>query len=130
LELNTKLQSRLEVVLETVENHFKDQEYLNVAKALQRTVVVHQLNSTNAQLSETVECARDVTHSLSFLLIQLERVVDATQTPSPVMLTSPPVNYDILSPRILPYKRLRTRIPNDLPSVELDVYKDSHSKIC
>jgi hypothetical protein len=32
---------------------------------------------------------------LSSLLIQLEGVVDAIQTPSPVMLTSPPVNYDI-----------------------------------
>jgi hypothetical protein len=39
------------------------------------------------------------------------------------MLTSPPVKYDILSPQILPYKRLRPRIPNDLPSVKLDVQR-------
>jgi hypothetical protein len=84
LEFNTKLQSRLEVILETVEKHFKDQEHLNADKALPRTVAVHQLNLTNAQVAETWGCASEVTHSFTSLLIQLERVVDAIQTPSPV----------------------------------------------
>jgi hypothetical protein len=41
----------------------------------------------------------------------------------------PPVNYDILSPQILPFKRLRTHIPNDLPSVLLDVQKLTHENL-
>ncbi len=117
--------------METVEKQFKDQEHLNAAKALRRTEAVHQLNSTNAQLTKTWEYAREVTHNLSSLLIQLEGVVDAIQTPSPVMLTyttSPPINYDILSPQILPYKRLKTQIPKDLP-VLLNVQKLTYDNL-
>jgi hypothetical protein len=66
---------------------------------------------------------------LSSLLNQLEGVVDAVQTPSHVILTSPPVNIDILSPQILPFKRLRTHIPKDLPSVLLDVQKLTHGNL-
>jgi hypothetical protein len=82
--------------LETVEKHFRDQENLNAVKAVPRTVAVHQLNLTNAQLTETWGYAREITHSLSSLIIQLERVVYTPQTPSPVIVTSPPVNYDVL----------------------------------
>jgi hypothetical protein len=122
MEFNIKLQSHLKVVLETVEKHFRDQEHLNAAKAVPRTVAVHQLNLTNAQLTGTWGCAREITHSLSPLLIQLERVMDTLQTPSPI-LVSPPLNYDISSHYVLPFKRLKTRFPNDLPSVTLDVQR-------
>jgi hypothetical protein len=47
MEFNIKLQSRLEVVLETVEKHFKDQEHPNAAMAVPRTIAVHQLNLIN-----------------------------------------------------------------------------------
>jgi hypothetical protein len=85
MEFNIKLQARLEVFLGTVEKHFKDQEHLNAAMAVPRTVAVHQLNLANAHFTETSGCAREVTHTLSPLLIQLEQVVDTLQTPSPVM---------------------------------------------
>jgi capsule polysaccharide export protein KpsC/LpsZ len=57
LEFNTTLQSRLEVVLKTIEKHFKDSEHLNAAKAVHWTIAVHQLNLTNTHLTETWECA-------------------------------------------------------------------------
>jgi hypothetical protein len=119
-EFHTKLQSRLEVVLETVEKHFSDKAHLNAAEAVPRTVAVHQLNLTITQLTKTCEYAIETTHSLSSLLIQLERVVDTLHTPSPVIVTSSPVNYDISLPQVLPFKRLKTRFPNNLPSVTLD----------
>jgi hypothetical protein len=95
LEFNTTLQSRLEVVLGAIQKHFKDQEQLNAAKGVQRTVAVYQLILTNTHLTETWECAKEISHNLSYLLNQLDGVVDAKQTPSPVMSTSPPVNIDI-----------------------------------
>jgi hypothetical protein len=122
-EFHTKLQSRLEVVLKTGEKHFSDQAHLNADKAVPRTVALHQLILTNAQLTKTWECARDTTHSLSSLLMQPERVVDTLHTPSPVIVSSPPVIYDFSSPQHLPFKRLKTRFPNDFPSVTLDVQR-------
>jgi hypothetical protein len=68
LEFNTTLQSRLGVVLDTIEKHFKDQEQLNAAKAVHKTVAVHQLNSTSTRLTETWDCAKEITHDLSSLL--------------------------------------------------------------
>jgi hypothetical protein len=121
LEFNTILQSRLRVVLDTIKKHFKDQEQLNAAKAVHRTVAVHQLNLTNTHLTKTWDCAKEITHDLSSLLNQLEGIVDAILTPTPVMLTSPPVDNDILSPQVSPYKRLRTHMPKELPSALVDV---------
>jgi hypothetical protein len=66
-EFHTKLQSRLEGVLDTVEKHFSDHACLKSAKAVHRTVAVHELNLTNAQLTETYECAREITQDLRSL---------------------------------------------------------------
>jgi hypothetical protein len=68
LELNTTLQSRLGVVVDTIEKLFKDKEQFNAAKAVHRTVGVHQLNSTSTRLTETWDCAKEITHDLSYLL--------------------------------------------------------------
>jgi hypothetical protein len=95
LEFNTTLQSRLGVILDTIEKHFKDQEQLNAAKAVNRTFAVHQLNMTNTHLTKTWDCAKEVTHDSISLLNQLEGIVDAILTPTPVKLTSPPVDNDI-----------------------------------
>jgi hypothetical protein len=78
---------------------------------------------TNAQLTETYECARETTHNLGSLLIQLVRVVDTLHTPLPVMVTPSLVNYEIPSPQVLPFKLLQSRFPNNLPSVTLEVQK-------
>jgi hypothetical protein len=110
-EFHTILLSRLEGVLEANEKHFSDHARLDAAKAVHRTVAMHQLNLTNAQFTETYECARETTHDLRSLSIQLARVVDALHTPQPVVVTTSSVNHGIPSPQILPFKRLRSRIP-------------------
>jgi hypothetical protein len=109
--------------LETIEKHFSDHARLNADKAVHRTVAVHQLNLANAKLTETYECARETSQNLRSLLTQLERVVDALHTPLPVVVTPSPVNYDISSPQVLPFKRLQSRFPNNLPSVTLEVQR-------
>jgi hypothetical protein len=68
-EFHTKLQSRLEGVLETIEKHFSDQALLNASKAVHKTVALHQLNLTNAQLIETHKCANYIIQDVMSLSI-------------------------------------------------------------
>jgi hypothetical protein len=121
IEVHNKLLSRLESVLETIETHLMDHARLDAAKAVHRTVAVQQLNLTNAQLTETYECARKTTHYLGSLSIQLERVVDSLHHPSPPVVTTSNVNPDTPSPQVLPFKRLRSRFPDNLQTVIQEV---------
>jgi hypothetical protein len=91
LEFTTTHQSRLGSVMDTIENYIKDQRQYHAAKALQRTILVHQLNLTNTQITGTWEGAKQVTHDLKSLLGQLEGIVDALLSPSPPMSYSPPL---------------------------------------
>jgi hypothetical protein len=68
LEFTTTLQSRLGSVMDTFETHIKDHRHHQAAKALQRTQTVQQVNLTNTQLTETWECAKDISHDLRTLL--------------------------------------------------------------
>jgi hypothetical protein len=81
------------------------------------------MNVTNAQLTETYECDRETTRDLRSLSIQLERVVDALHFSSPLVVPTLSVNYDISSTQVLPFKRLQSRFPNNLPSVTLEVQR-------
>jgi hypothetical protein len=120
LEFTTTLQSRLGSVMDTFENHIKDQRQHHASKALQRTIPVHQLNLTNTQITETWESAKEVTHDLKSLLGQLEGIVDALRSPTPPMSYSPPPHCDFLEPPA--YKRLCSRTnPKDVPTALTDL---------
>jgi hypothetical protein len=121
--VHNKLLSRLESVLETIETHLKDHARLDAAKAVHRTVAVQQLNVTSAQLTETYECARETTHYLESLANQLERVVDSLHQSSPPVVTTPSVNFDNTSHQVLPFRRLRSRFPDNLQTVMMEVQK-------
>jgi hypothetical protein len=124
LEFTTTLQSRLGSIMDTFETHIKDQRHHQAAKALQRTETVQQLNLTNTQLTETWECAKDVSQELRTLLKQLEDIVDALLSPTPPMSTSPPSERDILTPQPSPYKRLCFEANHkDIPSALVDLQK-------
>jgi hypothetical protein len=123
MEVHNKLLSRLESVLETIETHLKDHARLNAAKAVHRIMAVQQWNLTIAQLTETYECARETTHHLGLLSIQVERVIDSLYHPSPPVVSTSLVNPDTPSPQFLPFKRLRSRFPNNLQTVIEEVQK-------
>jgi hypothetical protein len=110
--------------MDTFETYIKDKKQHHAAKALQRTVTVHQLILTNTQLSETWECAKEVTHDLRSLLKLLKGKVDALLSPTPPMSTSPPAEYDTLSPQPPSYKRLYFRANHkDIPSALADLQR-------
>jgi hypothetical protein len=68
-------------------------------------------------------CTSETVHHLGSLTLQLERLVDSLQHPSPPVVTTPSVNFDSPTPQVLPFKRLRSRFPETLQTVIKEVQK-------